>query len=232
MGTCAEAGVAAPTSIDGAARVPAGTWTLDPARSVFAFARRMRRREVVTGRLPAWGVVHLDGIPPAGAVRFRQPSGLPVMTLALDAAGVATQQDSQERWWLLGSESLEVLPTGTWRVMATLTAHGASTLVELHLEVRRRGLDWLVLRGHGAADRHAPGGGGGAWLDAMSTFDLALLARRVVTPSDAEGADLSGWTDRVTAARATPGSAASSGRPRPAARRSGWPGRPRRGGGR
>jgi hypothetical protein len=25
------------------------------------------------------------------------------------------------RWWMLRSESLEILPTGTWRVMATLT---------------------------------------------------------------------------------------------------------------
>ena len=32
----------------------------------------------------------------------------------------------RHRWWLLRSESLEILPSGALRVMATLTANGTS----------------------------------------------------------------------------------------------------------
>jgi polyisoprenoid-binding protein YceI len=70
------------------------------------------------------------------------------------------------RWWTLHSESLEVLPNGTWRVMATLTAKGTAGLVELHLEVdtlaSRR--DWLVMRGRGVLDRRTFGIGRRAWI--------------------------------------------------------------------
>jgi hypothetical protein len=198
MRPCPEVTAPAASPVDRARPAPAGTWTLDPGHSVVAYARRVRRLRSTTGRLHAWGVVHLDELPPAGVIRFEQPSGLPVLTMALDAAEVAGD-GSGDRWWLLRSDSLEVLPTGAWRVMATLTATGAPTRVELHLDARARGPDRLVLRGQGV-------------LDAGGRLDLALLARRVT------GTGVSSPTGRGPAARATPWSAAWSGRPRPAAR--------------
>ena len=52
------------------------------------------------------------------------------------------------RWWTLRSQSLEFLPTGTWRVMATLTARGTAGLVEPRFEVDpKSSRDVLVLRG-------------------------------------------------------------------------------------
>jgi hypothetical protein len=91
----------------------------------------------------------------------------------------------RHRWWTLRSESLEVLPSGAWRAMATLTTSGNPGLVELRLEVdpKASSADWLVLRGHGVLDRHAFGIGSPA-----STFtpqirlDLAVRARRVEDP--------------------------------------------------
>jgi hypothetical protein len=58
----------------------------------------------------------------------------------------------RHRWWTLRSESLEILPTDAWRIMAILTAAGTPGMVELHLEVDREASrpDWLVLRGRGA----------------------------------------------------------------------------------
>jgi hypothetical protein len=41
----------------------------------------------------------------------------------------------RHRWWTLRSESLEIMPTGAWRVMATLTAGGTEGLVELRFEI-------------------------------------------------------------------------------------------------
>jgi hypothetical protein len=74
----------------------------------------------------------------------------PLLAIALDPAGVefgAARLDATgggrdglgDRWWTLPSQSLEILPTGTWRVMATLTTRGSARLVELHLEVDPRG---------------------------------------------------------------------------------------------
>jgi hypothetical protein len=88
-------------------------------------------------------------------------------------------------WWTLRSQSLEVLPAGTWRVMATLTAWGSSGLVELRLEVdpeaSRR--DRLVLRGWGTLDRRAFGIGKRASIfDPRIQLELTVRATRVETP--------------------------------------------------
>jgi polyisoprenoid-binding protein YceI len=174
---------------------PTGTWTIDPADSTVSFAWPKLRLWTITGRLHGMGVIHLDGLPPVGVVRFEQPSGLPVLTMALDPASVETQDADldamlrgpdyfdavRHRWWTLRSESLEVLPTGTWRVMATLTARGTPALVELHLEViaGASGPDCLVLRGRGVLDRRAFGIGRQAWsFDPRIQLDLAVRANR------------------------------------------------------
>jgi polyisoprenoid-binding protein YceI len=141
------------------------------------------------------GVIQLDGLPPVGVVRFEQPSGLPVLTMALDPASVETQYADlnamlrgpdyfdavRHRWWTLRSQSLEVLPTGTWRVMATLTARGTAALVELHLEVDpgASGPDALVLRGRGVLDRRAFGIARQAWSSGPQIqLDLVVRANR------------------------------------------------------
>jgi hypothetical protein len=172
--------------------LPPGTWTIDPTDSSVMVAWPTLRRWTKTRRLPAFGIIHLDELPPVGAIRFQQPSGLPVLTMALDQATAPTAPDleamgggsdgSGQRWWTLDSQSLEVLPTGTWRIMATLTAGGGATLVELHLEVdpkaSRRHV--LVLRGRGVLDRRALGLGRRAWgLGPNLQLGLALHATRV-----------------------------------------------------
>jgi polyisoprenoid-binding protein YceI len=149
------------------------------------------------------GVIHLDELPSVGVIRFQQPSGLPVLTMALDPASVETGDADLDamlrgpdvvdvmgpRWWTLHSESLEVLPNGTWRVMATLTATGTAGLVELHLEVdtlaSRR--DWLVMRGRGVLDRRTFGIGKRAWsFGPKIQLDLAVHATRVETRTGTE----------------------------------------------
>jgi polyisoprenoid-binding protein YceI len=163
------------TAIDRPRRLPTGTWTIDPADSSVTFAWRKFRLWTITGRLPCLGVIHLDDLPPVGVIRFQQPSGLPVLTMVLDPASLETQHARldtmlrgpgavdvlRHRWWTLRSESLEVLPGGTWRVMATLTANGTQGLVELRLEVdpEASGHDWLALSGRGVLDRRAFGMG-------------------------------------------------------------------------
>jgi hypothetical protein len=139
------------------------------------------------------GVIHLDGLPPVGVVRFEQPSGLPVLTMALDPASVETQDADldamlrgpdyfdavRHRWWTLRSESLEILTTGAWRVMATLTARGTAELVELHLEVipGGSGPDGLVMKGRGVLERRAFGIGKQApTFDPTIQLDLAVRA--------------------------------------------------------
>jgi hypothetical protein len=67
---------------------PVGTWTIDPADSTVSFAWPKLRLWTITGRLRGMGVIHLDGLPPVGVVRFEQPSGLPVLTMTLDPASV------------------------------------------------------------------------------------------------------------------------------------------------
>jgi hypothetical protein len=113
---------------------PTGTWTIDAADGSVWFARRTLGLWTITGRLHSVGVIHLDELPPVGVIRFEQPSGLPVLTIALDPASIQTDSAvlagsnvgavSKQRWWTLRSESLEILSCGTWRVMATLTANG------------------------------------------------------------------------------------------------------------
>jgi pimeloyl-ACP methyl ester carboxylesterase len=68
------------------------------------------------------GVIDLDALPAVGVVCFQQPSGLPVLTMALAPAGLepGDADRQQQWWWRLHSQSLEVLPGGVWRVMATL----------------------------------------------------------------------------------------------------------------
>jgi GrpB-like predicted nucleotidyltransferase (UPF0157 family) len=159
-------------------------------------AWRKLRLWTVTGRLPCLGVVHLDHLPPVGVIRFKQPSGLPVLSMALAPANVETHDAHlfamppiptavdalRDRWWTLRSDSLEILPTGTWRIMARLTANGTASPVELFLEVdpAASSPDWLVLRGHGHLDRRAFGiSGPVATFSPQIRLDLAVRARRV-----------------------------------------------------
>ena len=159
-------------------------------------AGRKLRFWTITGRLPGLGVIHLDELPPVGVIRFQQPSALPVLTMALDPASIETQNADLttmlggpeavdvmgHRWWALRTESLEILPGGAWRVMATLTANGTQGLVELRLKVdpEASGHDWLVLRGHGVLDRRAFGMGKRASiLGPTIQLDLTVCAIRV-----------------------------------------------------
>ena len=175
---------------------PTGTWTINPADTSVSLAWRKLRLWTVSGRLRCLDVVHLDDVPPVGVIRVQQPSGLPVRTMALDPLSVETQDTDldtrvrgpdvldvmQHRWWTLPNESLEVLPSGTLRVMATLTARGTAGLLELRFEVDAgaSGPDWLVLRGRGVLDRRAFGMGRQASIfDPKIRLDLALRARRV-----------------------------------------------------
>jgi polyisoprenoid-binding protein YceI len=183
------------TATDRSHPSPVGTWTIDPAASTVSFAWRKLRLWTITGRLHGMGVIQLDGLPPVGVVRFQQPSGLPVLTMTLDSASVETQDADldallggpdyfdavRHRWWTLRSESLEVLPTGTWRVMATLTARGTAALVELRFAVipGASGPDGLVLRGRGVLEPRAFGIGKQAWgFDPQIRLDLVVRANR------------------------------------------------------
>jgi polyisoprenoid-binding protein YceI len=178
---------------------PIGSWTIDPAHSSVSLTWSRLRRATITGRLPCLGVIHLDDLPPVGVIRFEQPSGLPVLTMALDPASIETDDADldarlrspevfdvqRHRWGTLRSESLEILPTGIWRVMTTLTTNGTQGLLELHLEVdpKASGAGWLVLRGHGVLDRHAFGIGGPApTFSPQLRLDLSVRARRVQGP--------------------------------------------------
>ena len=156
-----------------------GTWTIDPATSIVSFAWRTLRRWTVTGRQPCSGVIHLDALPPVGVIRFQQPSGLPFLTMASDPASLEPgDADRQQQWWWwrLHSHSLEILPGGAWRVMATLTTHQTLGLVELRLAVdpehSRR--DRLVLRGRAVLDRRTFPTSKPAWsFDPTIRLDLA-----------------------------------------------------------
>ena len=181
---------------------PTATWTIDPTDSSVTLAWRKLRPWTVTGRLRCQGVVHLDDLPPVGVIRFEQPSGLPILTMALDPASIQTHDADldtrlrssevldvlRHRWWTLRSDSLEILPTGTWRVMATLTAKGISGPVELFLEVdpAASSPDWLALRGHGQLDRQGFGIGSPVSTSSPQIWlDLAVRARRVGEPASA-----------------------------------------------
>lgn len=182
-------------------RVPSsriGTWTVDPSHSSISLAWRKHRLWTITGRLHSFGVIHLDALPPVGVIQFDQRSGLPVLTLALDPASVEPHHTDlnamlggpdvdgvrRHRWWTLHSQSLEILPSGAWRVMATLTAYGTHGLVELCLEVdsEQSRPGWLVLRGRGVLDRRALAiGKRASSLDPTIRLELAIHARRVKT---------------------------------------------------
>jgi polyisoprenoid-binding protein YceI len=191
------------TAINRSHPSPIGTWTIDPADSSVAFAWRKLRLWTITGRRHCLGVIHLDELPPVGVIRFQQPSGLPVLTMALDPASLETHDADlstmlrgpdvvdvlRHRWWTLHSESLEILPTGAWRVMATLTANGTEGLVGLRLEVdpEASGQDGLVLRGRGVLDRRAFGMGKRASIfNPTIQLDLLVRARRVETSNTEE----------------------------------------------
>jgi hypothetical protein len=158
-----------------------GTWTIDPAISTVSFAWRTLKRWTSTGRRHGRGVIHLDALPQIGDIRFQQPSGLPVLTMALDPASLEPGDADRQRWWTLNSQSLEILAGGAWRVMATLTTHQTLGLVELRLAVdsehSRR--DWLVLGGRGVLDRRAFLTSKPAWsFDPMTRLELAVHAKR------------------------------------------------------
>jgi polyisoprenoid-binding protein YceI len=174
---------------------PIGTWTIDPAQSSVSIAFRKLRLWTITGRLHCLGVIHLDEFPPVGVIEFEQPSGLPVLTMALDPASVEPHDADldtmfggpgvadvmRHRWWTLRSESLEVLPSGAWRAMATLITSGNPGLVELRLEVdpKASSADGLVLRGHGMLDRRAFGIASPAFTFSPEIrLDLVVRARR------------------------------------------------------
>ena len=184
------------TAINRSHPSPIGTWTIDPADSSAFLAWRKLRFWTITGRRHCLGVIHLDELPPVGVIRFQQPSGLPVLTMVLDPASVDTHDADldtmlcgpnvidvmQHRWWTLHSESLEILPSGAWRVMAALTARGTPRLIELRLEVdpEASSPDWLVLRGQGFLDRRAVGFARlASALTRQIRLDLRVRARRV-----------------------------------------------------
>jgi polyisoprenoid-binding protein YceI len=184
------------TAIDRPHPPPIGTWTIDPADSSVSLAWRKLRLWTITGRLHCLGIIHLDDLPPVGVIRFQQASGLPVLTMALDPASVETEDAHRDarlrgpdavdvlrhRWWTLRSESLELQTTGTWRLMATLTANGRSGQVEVHLQVEPgASSDRLELRGRGVLDRAAFGGRRTWRFDSQIRIDLVVRARRVIT---------------------------------------------------
>jgi hypothetical protein len=162
---------------------PRGTWTIDLAISTGSVAWRTLGLWTSTGRRRCVGVIHLDALPAVGVVCFQQPSGLPVLTMALAPAGLepGAADRQQQWWWRLHSQSLEILPGGVWRVMATLTAHQTLGLVELRLAVdpvhSRRA--WLVLRGRGVLERRFFPTSRRPWSFGPRTrLELAVHARR------------------------------------------------------
>jgi hypothetical protein len=180
-----------------------GTWTIDPADSIISCAWRRLRLWTITGWLHCLGVIHLDELPPVGVVRFQQPSGLPLLTMALGPSSLQTEEADlnamlggpdvgavrRQRWWTLDSQSLEILPSGAWRVMATLGTHRTSGLVELGLEVdpKASGRDWLLVWGRGVLDRRDFATGKWASsLDPTIQLELAVHARRVETRPSTE----------------------------------------------
>jgi hypothetical protein len=190
-----------------------------------SFAWRRLGPCTITGRLHCLGVIHLDELPPVAVQRFEQPSGLPVLTIALDPASVETHDADldarlrgpgvfdvlRRRWWTLRSESLEIDPTGAWRVMATLTAKDSPGLLELRIEAdpAAGSPDWLVLRGHGLLDRRAFGiGSPGSAFSPQIRLDLLLRARRVGGPLPHAG-EKGGRAPPARGAESAPGRASA-----------------------
>ena len=168
---------------------PNGTWTIDLTHSSATLTWGRHRPGTITGRLHCLGIIHLDGLPPVGDIRFQQPSGLPVLTMALDPASVDTGDAdldtmlcgpdafdvTRRRWWTLRSETLEVLPRGT------------PALVELRFEVDPERGDRLVLQGRGVLDRRTFGiGRPPPTRSPRVRLELDLRATRVARTSLAE----------------------------------------------
>jgi hypothetical protein len=85
-----------------------GTWTIDPTDSSVSLAWRKLRLWTITSRLHCLGVVHLDDLPPVGVIRFEQPSGLPVLTMAVDPASLETD-DTDLDSMLCGPEGADAV---------------------------------------------------------------------------------------------------------------------------
>jgi hypothetical protein len=85
--------------------------------------------------------------------------------------------------------------------MATLTARGATGLIELRFETdpRASDRDWLVLRGRGVVDRRTSGKR--AWIfDPTIQLDLTVRARRARTHTGPERPERNRHTDNQHAA--------------------------------
>jgi hypothetical protein len=194
MTTLRERSQSPSTATDPSPQSPTGTWTIDPAARSVSLTWGRHRRRSVTGRLRCFGVIHLDALPPVGVIQFEQPSGLPVLTIALHPASAGAHDAGfrgpegldvqRQRWWTLRSQSLEVLPTGAWRVMATVTTDGTEGLVELGLAVdpKASSAGWLVLGGGGVLDWRPFGTGRAPPFTPQIRLDLAVRARRVQAP--------------------------------------------------
>ena len=102
-----DLGAPVDTATDRSLPGPIGTWTIDHAHSGVALTWRRLRLGTVTGRLHCLGIIHLDDLPPVGVVRFQQPSGLPVLTMALDPASVETG-DARLDTRLCGPDAFDV----------------------------------------------------------------------------------------------------------------------------
>jgi polyisoprenoid-binding protein YceI len=125
--------------------------------------------------------------------------GLDTMLCGPDVSDVR-----RHRWWTLRSESFEVLPDGTWRVTATLTANGTPGLVELRFEVdaEANDRDGLLLTGRGVLDRRAFGKDkASSILISQVRLDLAVRARRVATDTSTEAQQ----EEKVTCTTSMPG---------------------------
>ena len=165
-----------------------GTWTIDPADSIVSYAGRTLRLRTITGRLHCLGVIHLDELPPVGIVRFQQPSGLPLLTMALGPASLQMEEADlnatlygpdvgavwRQRWWTLDSQSLEILrlaaPGGSWRPSPPIGPRGWSSCAWRSTPRRAAGTGWCC-------------GGGGAGSSGLRHRQVGLKPR----PDDPAG---------------------------------------------
>jgi hypothetical protein len=106
------------TTIDRSPADLRGTWTIDPAISAGSVAWRTLGLWTVTGRRHCVGVIHLDALPAVAVVCFEQPSGLPVLTMALAPAGLEPgAADRQQQCWRLTARAWRSCPVasgGSW----------------------------------------------------------------------------------------------------------------------
>lgn len=198
--------------------LPPGTWTIDPADSSVSFTWRTLRLWTRTGRLRGLGLIHLDELPPVGAIRFQQPSGLPVLTMALEPASVKTQAADLDA---TGAGPDDLRPTVVDAAQRKpggpahrhLAGHGdphqrpgqlrpGRAAPEVDQPASRRQL--LVLTGKGTLDRQAVGVGRRAPIvGPRIQLDLAMHATRMGTASPLRN-------KRQTATTSMPGRARSS----------------------